>query len=186
MAILLTGLGNPGEKYDGTRHNIGFAVLDTLALKKGIRFESGRFGETARFQSGGQLVCLLKPNTFMNLSGDAVLYWMRQLKGSPEQVLVVTDDLALPFGKIRLRPKGSSGGHNGLSDIEAKLQTSEYPRLRMGIGSGFPKGRQAEYVLSRFPAEESQMLNGILDKASDACLCFCTRGLAVAMNQFNG
>lgn len=185
MAFLLTGLGNPGEKYKGTRHNIGFAVLDAIAVKKAVHFESARFGEIARFQAGGQSVYLLKPGTFMNLSGDAVLHWLRQLKESPQQLLVVTDDLALPFSKIRIRPKGSSGGHNGLSDIEAKLQTAEYPRMRMGIGSDFPKGRQAEYVLSPFSEEENEGLNAVLEKAADACLCFCTRGIATAMNQFN-
>jgi len=185
VAFLLAGLGNPGLKYEGTRHNIGFAVLDQLAAKKSIRFETGRYGEVAKFSLAGQQVVLLKPSTFMNLSGDAVLYWMRQLKEVPENVLVITDDLALPFGKIRIRPKGSSGGHNGLSDIEAKLQSAAYPRMRMGIGSDFPKGRQAEYVLSRFSGDEASGMDAILEKAAEACLCFCSRGLSVAMNQFN-
>ena len=186
LAYLITGLGNPGKKYEGTRHNIGFAVLDALAKKKGVNFEISRYGELAKFQLGGQSICLLKPSTFMNLSGDAVLYWMRQLKEVPENALIITDDLALPFGTIRIRPKGSSGGHNGLSDIELKLQTASYPRMRMGIGADFPKGKQAEYVLSQFSEGESDRLSVLLDRASEACLCFCSRGLAVAMNQFNG
>jgi PTH1 family peptidyl-tRNA hydrolase len=185
MAFLIVGLGNPGEKYHGTRHNIGFAVLDCLAAKKGVRFDKGRFGEIGKFQAGGQAVYLLKPDTYMNLSGDAVLFWMRQLKEVPDNILIITDDLALPFGKIRLRPKGSSGGHNGLSDIETKLQSQEYPRMRMGIGADFPKGQQAAYVLSHFSADESIALDAVLARASEACLCFCSRGLAVAMNQFN-
>jgi PTH1 family peptidyl-tRNA hydrolase len=186
MAFLLAGLGNPGSKYEGTRHNIGFAVLDKLAIKKGLSFEGGRYGELVKFQIGGQTVMLLKPSTFMNLSGDAVLYWMRQMKETPENVLVITDDLALPFGKIRIRAKGSSGGHNGLTDIEVKLQSSSYARMRMGIGSDFPKGQQADYVLSKFAAEEAEQLESYLNRAADACLCYCTRGLSVAMNQFNG
>lgn len=185
MALLITGLGNPGAKYDGTRHNIGFAVLDALAEKKGIRFENARFGLVAKMQLGGNSVYLLKPDTFMNRSGDAVLYWMRHIKAEPDHILVITDDIALPFGKMRIRPKGSSGGHNGLGDIEVKIQSQEYPRMRMGVGSDFSKGRQAEYVLGKFPSEESADLPALLEKAAEACLCFCSRGLAVTMNQFN-
>ena len=185
MAILITGLGNPGKQYDGTRHNIGFAVLDAIAAKKGIRLESSRFGEVCRFQMSGQTVCLLKPDTYMNRSGDAVLHWMKQIKAEPENVLVITDDIALPFGKIRIRPKGSSGGHNGLGDIELKIKTQDYPRMRMGVGSDFAKGRQAEYVLGKFSSDEETGLSDLLEKASEACLCFCSRGLAVAMNQFS-
>jgi PTH1 family peptidyl-tRNA hydrolase len=185
LAILITGLGNPGKQYDGTRHNIGFAVLDALAKKKGVGFESARFGQLCRFQMAGQIICLLKPDTYMNRSGDAVLHWMRQLKAEPEQVLIITDDIALPFGKIRIRPKGSSGGHNGLGDIERKIQSQDYPRMRMGVGSDFAKGQQADYVLGKFPAVEEAGLPALLEKASEACLCFCSRGLAVAMNQFS-
>jgi PTH1 family peptidyl-tRNA hydrolase len=185
MAIILTGLGNPGEKYEGTRHNIGFAVLDALAAKKGLRFETGRLGEVCKLQMSGNTVYLLKPNTFMNRSGDAVLHWMRQGKVQAENILVITDDIALPFGKIRIRPKGSSGGHNGLGDIEQKIQSQDYPRMRMGVGSDFPKGRQAEYVLGKFSAEDQAGMEQLLEKAAEACLCFCSRGLAVTMNQFN-
>lgn len=185
LAILITGLGNPGKQYEGTRHNIGFAVLDALAEKKGLRFEAGRLGEVCKMQLSGKTIFLLKPGTFMNRSGDAVLNWMRQGKVDAENVLVITDDIALPFGRIRIRPKGSSGGHNGLADIEQKIQTQDYPRMRMGVGSGFPKGRQAEFVLSRFPEEEEAEMSVFLDKAVEACLCFCSRGLAVTMNSFS-
>ncbi len=185
MAIILTGLGNPGEKYEGTRHNIGFAVLDALAAKKGLHFETGRLAEVCKLQMAGTTVYLLKPNTFMNRSGDAVLHWMRQGKVEPENILVITDDIALPFAKIRIRAKGSSGGHNGLGDIEQKIQSQNYPRMRLGVGSDFPKGRQAEYVLGKFSAEDLVGMAQLLDKAAEACLCFCSRGLAVTMNQFN-
>lgn len=185
MAILIAGLGNIGEKYHDTRHNIGFTILDALAAKKGLRFEKDRFGETARFQASGTTVWLLKPNTFMNLSGDAVAFWMNKIQAEPSQIYVVTDDLSLPFGKLRIRSKGSSGGHNGLSDIETKIKTQDYVRMRVGIGSDFEKGRQVDYVLGKFNPEEKEKLNSLLEKAVDACLCFCTRGLQVTMNQFN-
>ena len=185
MAFLLVGLGNIGEKYNGTRHNIGFAVLDALAKKKGLTFESGRLADVCKFQMAGNTVYLLKPTTFMNRSGDTVLHWMRQSNATPDEVLVITDDIALPFGKVRIRPKGSSGGHNGLGDIELKIKSQDYPRMRMGVGSDFPKGQQAEYVLGKFSEDDLQGMDDLLNKASDACLCFCSRGLAVTMNQFN-
>jgi len=185
MAILIFGLGNIGEKYHATRHNIGFSVLDSLAEKKGLRFESGRFAAIAKFQASGSTVYLIKPNTFMNLSGDAVLHWMKSTGASNDQILVVTDDLSLPFGKIRIRSKGSSGGHNGLSDVELKIKSQDYPRMRMGVGSGFEKGKQIDYVLGRFTVEEQPLLQDWIDKAVDACLCFVTRGLQVSMNLFN-
>jgi PTH1 family peptidyl-tRNA hydrolase len=122
MSILLIGLGNIGEKYQGTRHNIGFSVLDTLADRKGLRFESGRLASVAKFQASGKTVYLIKPTTFMNLSGDAVSHWMKIASADVSDILVITDDLSLPFGKIRIRTKGSSGGHNGLSDIELKIK----------------------------------------------------------------
>jgi PTH1 family peptidyl-tRNA hydrolase len=185
MSILIVGLGNIGEKYQGTRHNIGFSVVEALASKKGVRFEGGRFADVAKFQASGSTVYLIKPTTFMNLSGDAVRHWMKQTQSDPSRILVITDDISLPFGKIRIRPKGSSGGHNGLTDIEEKLNTRDYPRMRMGIGSGFEKGKQVDYVLGRFNPEESESLEAWIGKAVDACLCFCTRGLETTMNQFN-
>lgn len=174
-----------GEKYEGTRHNIGFDVVDLVASKRGVAFSSEKFGHVASFQLGGERIFLLKPNTFMNLSGDAVSFWLRKAEVPMEKLLVITDDLALPFGKIRLKQKGSSGGHNGLSHIEATLKTQAYARLRMGIGSDFPKGRQSDYVLGQFPADSLEEKNRWIDRAAEAVLCFCTRGLNVAMNQFN-
>jgi PTH1 family peptidyl-tRNA hydrolase len=185
MSVLIVGLGNIGEKYTDTRHNVGFSVVEALADRKGIRFESGRFGEIARFQASGKTVYLLKPNTFMNLSGDAVKFWLKQIQGEASDLLVVTDDISIAFGRLRIRPKGSSGGHNGLSDIELKISTQNYARMRMGIGSDFEKGKQADFVLGKFNAVENSAKKDWLDKAVDACLCFCTRGLDVAMNQFN-
>jgi peptidyl-tRNA hydrolase, PTH1 family len=185
MAILLVGLGNIGEKYHDTRHNIGFSVLDALAQKKGLRFESGRLASIAKFQTSGTTVYLIKPTTFMNLSGDAVSYWMKAASSDVSEIMVITDDISLPFGKIRIRPKGSSGGHNGLSDVELKIKSQEYPRMRMGIGSDFSKGKQVDYVLGKFNPDESIQLPEWIEKAVEACLCFCSRGIQVTMNQFN-
>jgi len=150
-----------------------------------LTFESGRLADVCKFQMAGNTVYLLKPTTFMNRSGDTVLHWMRQSNATPDEVLVITDDIALPFGKVRIRSKGSSGGHNGLGDIELKIKSQDYPRMRMGVGSDFLKGQQAEYVLGKFSADDLQGMEDLLSKASDACLCFCSRGLAVTMNQFN-
>lgn len=186
MSFLIVGLGNIGEKYEGTRHNIGFDVADALAEKKNVQFKPDRLGQIARFQLGGQTVYLLKPNTFMNLSGDAVKLWMEKTGTGLAGLMVITDDLALPFGSIRIRGKGSAGGHNGLTDVEIKLKTQDYARMRMGIGSDFPKGRQAEYVLEKFPSELAAQKHAWVTKAADAVLCFCSRGLAITMNQYNG
>jgi PTH1 family peptidyl-tRNA hydrolase len=185
MSLLIVGLGNIGEKYEGTRHNIGFEVLDYLVAKKNIAFSQDRLSYSAKIQMGGQSVVFIKPTTFMNLSGDAVLYWKRKLDLENNEILVITDDLALPFGSIRIRPKGSSGGHNGLTDIEQKLNSQEFARMRMGIGSDFPKGQQASYVLGKFPPDLQEKKEEWVAKAGEAVLCFCTRGLQIAMNQFN-
>jgi PTH1 family peptidyl-tRNA hydrolase len=186
MSFLIVGLGNIGEKYEGTRHNIGFEVVEAVAKKKNAVFQSERLGHVARFQMAGKTVFLLKPSTFMNLSGDAVKLWMEKTGTDNDQVLVITDDLALPFAHIRIRGKGSAGGHNGLTDIELKIKSQEYARVRMGIGSHFPKGRQAEYVLGKFPSELDLLKTAWIEKAAEAILCFCSRGLATTMNQFNG
>jgi PTH1 family peptidyl-tRNA hydrolase len=185
MAILIVGLGNMGEKYEGTRHNIGFAVANALANKKNATFLTQRYGDVAKFSLAGQTVFILKPSTFMNRSGDAVRYWMQAQKVALDQILIITDDLALPFGKIRIRAKGSAGGHNGLTDVEQKLQTQVYARMRMGVGSDFEKGRQVDYVLGYFSPEEQKDLDAWVNRAAEACLCFASRGLALAMNQFN-
>jgi len=186
MSLLIFGLGNIGEKYEGTRHNIGFEVLDEVAKKRGITFASDRLAQSAKFQIGGKSVYLLKPTTFMNLSGDAVSLWMRKSNSVTSEILIVTDDLALPFGTIRTKSKGSSAGHNGLTDIEQKLNSQQYARMRMGIGSDFPKGQQVNFVLGQFDAKDQEQKKVWVEKAADAVLCFCTRGLETTMNQFNG
>lgn len=186
MSILIVGLGNIGEKYEATRHNIGFMVVDAVARKRNLEFAAGHKVRAARFQVSGKTVYLLKPTTFMNLSGDAVLHWMNQTRSNISEILVITDDLSLPFGKIRIRAKGSSGGHNGLSDIELKLKTQDYVRMRMGIGSDFPKGQQVPYVLSPFSETEKPGMDAWIDRAAEAVLCFCSRGPESTMNQFNG
>lgn len=186
MSVLIVGLGNIGEKYEGTRHNIGFAVVEAVARKKNVAFGPGHKVTVAKFQAGGKSVYLLKPTTYMNLSGEAVLHWMKQTGTQPDDLLIITDDLSLPFGKIRIRTKGSAGGHNGLTNIEEKLKTQEYIRMRMGIGADFAKGQQVPYVLSKFNQEETDQMDAWLERAAEAVLCFCSRGLQATMNQFNG
>lgn len=161
-------------------------VVEEVARKKNLNFSSGHKVQLAKFQASGKTVYLLKPTTFMNLSGEAVLHWLSQTKSEIEDILVITDDLSLPFSTIRIRAKGSAGGHNGLTDIENRLKRQDYPRMRMGIGSDFPKGQQVSYVLGKFPESEKEMLAAWIDKAAEAVLCFVSRGLTITMNQFNG
>ena len=184
MKFLIVGLGNIGHEYELTRHNIGFLVADRLADEVNATFTSDRLASTANFRYKGKQIYLIKPSTFMNLSGKSVNYWMQQLKIPLEQILIITDDIALPIGKIRMRAKGSSAGHNGLQNIEDTLGNN-YPRLRVGIGNEFPKGRQVDYVLSRFSEEEFKILPDIIKKAGDAALSFCTIGIERTMNFFN-
>jgi PTH1 family peptidyl-tRNA hydrolase len=186
MKYLIAGLGNIGPEYELTRHNIGFLVLDRLADKHGIKFESNRLAFTSELKYKGKSIFLIKPTTFMNLSGKAVNYWMKDLKVSKENLLVVTDDLALPFGKLRMKGKGSNGGHNGLGNIQEVLDSDEYPRLRFGVGSDFSKGRQVDYVLSNFPPDEFKFLPEYLDKACEGILSFCTIGIERTMTNING
>lgn len=185
MAFLLAGLGNVGAQYELTRHNIGFLAADELADELGCSFSLQRHAYVAEGSSRGKKIILIKPTTFMNLSGQAVRYWMQQFKIPVSNLLVITDDLAIDFGKIRLRSKGSAGGHNGLKDIEATLATQEYARLRMGIGANFGKGQQVNYVLGQYSKDEMDALPIILDKAKQASLSFCHEGLANAMNKYN-
>lgn len=185
MKYLVIGLGNIGEEYAQTRHNAGFMVVDKLARKFEVSFESGRYAFFAEIKYKGRSITLIKPTTYMNLSGKAVNYWLRELKIPVENSLTIVDDIAIDFGKIRLRANGSSAGHNGLKDIEATLETQNYPRLRFGIGNSYPKGRQVEYVLSKFSHEEQKELDLIIEKAAEATLAFCTVGLSMAMNQYN-
>lgn len=185
MKYLIVGLGNPGAEYELTRHNIGFLVLDRLADLEQCTYSTQRLADKAEFKFKGRQVTIIKPNTFMNLSGKAVSYWMQELKISKEQVLVIVDDLALPFSNLRMKPRGSSAGHNGLGHIEAVLGTQDYPRLRFGIGNDFPKGQQSEYVLSNFTQDEFKQLVPAMDKAIEMIRSFCTIGIDRTMNQFN-
>lgn len=185
MKYLIAGLGNIGTEYAFTRHNIGFEVVDKLAAELGGEWKLDRLAYYCEVKYKGRTLHLIKPTTYMNLSGKAVNYWMTQLKITKENLLVVTDDLALPFGKLRMRAKGSDGGHNGLKDINATLGGHDYPRLRFGVGDDFPKGRQVEYVLSKWEGGDAAELPIYLDKACDAIKAFATIGIARAMNACN-
>jgi len=185
MKYLIVGLGNPGAEYELTRHNIGFLVLDRLADIEKAKFTTQRLAEKAELKFKGRQLHLIKPNTFMNLSGKAVNYWMNELKIPLENILVLVDDIALPFGNLRLRGKGSSAGHNGLTNIEETLGSQQYARLRFGIGNNFSKGQQVDFVLSRFADEEFKALAPVMDKAITMIQSFCTAGLERTMSGFN-
>lgn len=183
---LVVGLGNIGEKYRYTRHNIGFLTVEELVKKMDAKFSPSNFGEISQFKYKARPVTVLKPNTYMNLSGDAVRFWM-QKEGIPiENIFIITDDLNLPFGTIRIRGKGSDGGHNGLKDIQNKLQTQNYPRLRFGVGNEFDTGNQVDYVLGNWSEEDILKLPERLNFVSDAILSFIFSGLNNTMNNFNG
>ncbi|OIQ40271.1 MAG: aminoacyl-tRNA hydrolase [Bacteroidetes bacterium MedPE-SWsnd-G1] len=184
--FLIVGLGNIGEKYDDTRHNIGFKLLDNLAGNENVPFESDKLGAVTSFRFKGRTFVLLKPSTFMNLSGKAVKYWMTKEKIPLENVLVICDDLNIPFGTIRLKAKGSAGGHNGLKDIQDKLQTQQYPRFRFGVSDAFSKGRQVDYVLGKWSKDEQSQLIERLEKGAEVIKSFGTAGLRNTMNNFNG
>lgn len=185
MKYLIVGLGNPGSEYEETRHNIGFKVVDTIARKAEASFEVSRLGEVSTVRFKGRSLVLLKPSTFMNLSGKAVRYWMESENIPLDRVLIVTDDLALPFGTLRIRAKGSGGGHNGLGNIEQVLATSKYARLRFGIGDDFNRGQQVDYVLGTWSAQEVAALEPRLDRCAEAIHSFVTIGLERTMNHFN-
>ena len=183
---LIAGLGNPEPKYDGTRHNTGFAALDALAEAWGCEINKSKWqGLYGIAQVDGRKVMLLKPLTYMNLSGKAVSYWLKAEKIPQENLLVVVDDIALPFGAIRIRAKGSDGGHNGLKSIAELLGNSDYARLRFGIGGDFPKGFQVDYVLGEWTPDERAALPGRIGTAAEAVLSFGTAGLERTMNGFN-
>ncbi len=186
MKYLIAGLGNMGAEYDGTRHNIGFDVVDHLASEFDVSFSNDTLGDLAAFRHKGRTLVLLKPSTFMNRSGKAVRYWLQKLNIPKERLLVIVDDINLPLGKIRLRGKGSPGGHNGLQDIDQMTGGGNYPRLRVGIGSDFPKGRQADYVLGEWTAEEREQLPAIMERAAETVKSFATIGLQHTMSQYNG
>ncbi len=185
MKYLIVGLGNPGEQYAETRHNIGFKALDALAGASNVVFSPGRHADIATAKHKGRTLILCKPTTFMNLSGKAVNYWLQEEKIPLENLLVITDELALPFGKVRIRAKGSDGGHNGLKSIQELIGTTEYARLRFGVGSDFAKGQQVNYVLAKWPEAEAIELDLRLALVCEAVLSFATAGLARTMNMFN-
>jgi PTH1 family peptidyl-tRNA hydrolase len=185
MKFLIVGLGNPGAEYLETRHNIGFKVLDELAADLGATFSLDKAAFRAEAKFKGRQLILIKPITFMNLSGKAVNYWLQTEKIPLSNLLVITDDIALPFGTIRMKGKGSDGGHNGLKDIQALLKTQEYPRLRFGVGSDFSKGRQADYVLGNWKPDEDKALPERIQTAASAAKRFVFDGLPMAMTNWN-
>ena len=185
MKFLIVGLGNPGAEYENTRHNVGFRVVDTIADAHGGTFSSERHGMVSTVRFKGRTLVLLKPNTFMNLSGKAVRYWLEAEKIPADRLLIITDDLNLDYEKIRLKAKGSDGGHNGLKDIQAVLGTNIYPRLRIGIGSDFSRGKQSDFVLGEWTEKEHLALQEVLTKSAKAVESAVSIGLSRTMNQFN-
>ncbi len=185
MKYLVVGLGNIGEEYENTRHNIGFIVLDALSKASNIFFKTDRLGAVCEYKFKGRTFILLKPSTYMNLSGKAVNYWMQKEKINLSNVLVITDDISLPMGSIRLRGKGSDGGHNGLKNINEVLLTNEYARLRFGVGNDFPKGRQVEYVLGNWSSEDKEILEKKIPLSIELIQSFGTVGIERTMNLFN-
>ncbi len=185
MKYLIVGLGNIGDEYRDTRHNIGFKILDAFAKASNISFETERYGDVAHMRLKNQQLTLLKPSTYMNLSGNAVRYWKEKEGIETSNILVLVDDLALPFGAIRIKPSGSDAGHNGLKNIAAMLGTTAYARLRFGIGNDFPRGGQIDYVLGTFTLDQRQMLPTRIDVAIEAIKTFCLAGIQIAMNTYN-
>ena len=185
MKYLIVGLGNIGPEYRNTRHNIGFKILDALAGASNFSFDSARYAFKGEMRYKGRTLVCIKPTTYMNLSGKAVNYWMKEENISKENILVITDDLALPFGTLRLKTKGSNGGHNGLKDIELVLNSNEYPRLRFGVGSNFQRGRQVDYVLSDWTEEEEIALEERIEKSIEIIQSFVTAGAELTMSAFN-
>ena len=184
--FLIVGLGNIGEKYENTRHNIGFKILDHLAKEESLTFENNKLGATASYKLKGRQFFLLKPSTYMNLSGKSVKYWLDKEKIQLENLLIITDDLNLPFGSIRVKTKGSDGGHNGLKDIQDKLNTSKYNRFRFGISDSFSKGQQVDYVLGEWSEEEDSKLGERLNTSIEVIKSFGLSGISNTMNTFNG
>jgi PTH1 family peptidyl-tRNA hydrolase len=185
MKYLIAGLGNIGREYEHTRHNAGFMILDALAKASNVVFTDKRYGAVAEMRLKNRQLVLLKPSTYMNLSGNAIRYWLQQEHIPLENLLVVVDDLALPFGALRLKPKGSDAGHNGLKHIQETLGTQEYSRLRFGIGNEFQPGRQIDYVLNVFTEEERQQLSERTALAAEMVRSFCLSGIQNTMNQYN-
>lgn len=185
MKYLIVGLGNIGSEYADTRHNIGFMILDELAKQEGAKFTTLKYAYYTEIAYRGRTLHLIKPTTFMNLSGKAVNHWMKELKIPVENILVLVDDLAIPFGAVKIRPKGSAAGHNGLKNIELLLGTNNYPRLRFGISDNFPKGRQVDYVLSGFDDDETPFLPELIERSIQMIKAFTTIGIELTMTNFN-
>jgi peptidyl-tRNA hydrolase, PTH1 family len=186
MKYLIVGLGNIGNEYHNTRHNIGFTILDAFAEASNVFFAENRYGATCEVKLKGRTLILLKPSTFMNLSGNALRYWMQKENISIENVLVLVDDLALPFGTLRLKPKGSDAGHNGLKNIQEILGHNNYARLRFGIGNDFGKGQQVQYVLGRWTEEQMKAIPDRCKTSIEMIKSFCLAGLELTMTQYNG
>lgn len=184
--FLIVGLGNIGGEYANTRHNVGFKAVDALVHKRGASFAGDRYGDVAEYRYQGRIFVVLKPNTYMNLSGKAVQYWLQKKKIDPANLLVVLDDLNVEFGLLRLRPNGSDGGHNGLKNINEILGSQQYARLRVGISGNFAKGRQVDYVLGEWTDEEQEKLPAILERAAEAVEVYAQVGIQQAMNKYNG
>ncbi len=185
MKYLIVGLGNIGDEYVGTRHNVGFRAVDAFAQKQGAEWADKRYGAIARTRVKNTELILLKPSTYMNLSGQAVRYWAQQEKIPVEHLLVIVDDLSLPVGKIRMRGSGSDGGHNGLKNIASCMMTQNYPRIKFGIGNEFPKGTQVDFVLGQFSDEDNRIIDEKLDYVGEMIKSFCLQGLDRTMNQYN-
>jgi len=185
MKYLIVGLGNIGEEYSDTRHNIGFKILDAFAKASSSVFKPDRLGDRCEIKYKGRTFVCIKPSTFMNLSGKAVQYWLQKEKLTPDRLLVITDDIALPFGMLRLKPKGSDGGHNGLKSIQELIGGSKYPRLRFGVGSDFGQGQQVKYVLSNWKLDEVVPLQMKIETSVEMIKAFGTIGLDRTMNQYN-
>lgn len=183
--FLIVGLGNIGDEYANTRHNIGFTILDAIAKENNIHFSTDRLASFAQFKFKGKTIVLIKPSTYMNLSGKAVNYWLQTEKITLENLLVITDDIALPLGTLRLKGKGSDGGHNGLKNIQETLNTSEYARLRFGVGNEFSKGRQVDFVLGKWDPEEEKLLEPRIKIAMEMISAFTTIGLQRTMTAYN-
>ena len=185
MKYLIVGLGNIGNEYDGTRHNVGFRVVDALAEAQGATFQDKRYGFVCKTRVKNAELLLLKPSTYMNLSGNAVRYWMQQEKIPVENVLIIVDDLSLPVGAIRMKQNGSDAGHNGLKHIAQMLSTQNYNRLKFGIGNNFPRGGQVDFVLGKFSSEDNKVINEKVPVACDAIKAFALSGMQFAMCHYN-
>jgi PTH1 family peptidyl-tRNA hydrolase len=184
--FLIVGLGNIGSEYANTRHNIGFKIVDFIANQEGVSFQTQKLGDVAELKIKGRTILLLKPNTYMNLSGKAVNYWLEKEKIEKENLLVITDDLNLAFGTIRIKTKGSDGGHNGLKNIQLLLNSTEYPRFRFGISDAFKKGKQVDYVLGEWDDTEKEQLKERLALSAEIVKSFALAGLNNTMNLYNG